>query len=97
MSESENDKLLAESFLLGYRVAVQALRDKTAPEETPAVWVLLREVAEGKTTLIGTPAETMMKQPAARDNADLLARITSDTIRDDARLAKRLLAVLRNP
>lgn len=97
MSESEIDKLLAESFILGYRVTIQAVLGRTTPKEDPELWALLREVADGETTLIGTPAETMMKQPAAQDNADLLARIISGTIRDDERLAKRLVAVLMEP
>ena len=89
--------MLAESFILGYRVAVQALFNRPTPESDAAVFELLREVAEGKTTLIGTPAETMMKQPAARGSEKFLAKFTSDTIRDDARLARRLVAVMKGP
>jgi len=95
MNESEQNKLLLDGFLLGLRSLFQAHDIHVPGTEDHKHWDLLRDVAEGRLTLVSSPAEQLVKFPNMTvEMKDYLARNTNRLIAKDRELARRVLQAM---
>jgi hypothetical protein len=95
MTDPELNKQLFAAYLFGQRVlyaSVDVPKIRAADDRT---WDLLREIAAGKTTLTGGPAEMLLHTPLSPHHKDAmegyLARMTPKLIQHDRELAQKIL------
>ena len=86
-----NDNQLFDAFLLGVRVTDHAYDINAPGTESEKPWALLREIAEGKSTLVSSDAEKRLKYPdMQRSLRESLPEMTSQLIQKDRELARRI-------
>jgi hypothetical protein len=85
--EAEGDRIAFDAFSLAVRVVMHAFGIDAPGSEFERPWALLREIAEGRTTL-ASPAEMVAKFPDMRDFVyDRVNRV----VENDRVVAERVL------
>lgn len=87
MAEEQLDDVAFDAFSLAVRVMIVAFDIQAPGTEFERPWALLREIAEGETTLT-SPAEMVAKAPALKD---FLYDRVNRLVEHDRELAQRIL------
>lgn len=96
MKEHELNSASLDGFLLGIRIVLQAHDIHIPGTEDHKHWDLLREVAEGRNTLVNSPSEKTFKYPKMTTKMkDYLKRNTSRLIQKDQDLARCILNAMK--
>ena len=95
MTDAELNKLLFQAYLFGQRVLYRSVDPPKVKAADDKSWDLLREIAEGETTLTEGAADMLLHTPVAEHRVDAireyLARATPQVIRHDREMARRIL------
>jgi hypothetical protein len=95
MNDSEVNEMLFSAYLLGQRVLYEAGLASPVKVRDDKSWELLREIAEGSTTLTNGPADMLLRTPLAAERAEAmkeyLAQVTPKVIAHDRQIAMRVL------
>ncbi|MHB1169498.1 MAG: hypothetical protein ACYC28_09485 [Longimicrobiales bacterium] len=87
MNEASKDAAAFEAFLFGMRVVLHAFELDPPATEFERPWALLREIAEGRTTLLN-PGDSAARFPGL---GALLHETAGDRIAQDRETAVRIL------
>ncbi len=87
MNEGSRDTAAFDAFLFGMRVVLHAFELDPPARDFERPWTLLREIAEGRTTLMN-PGDTAARFPGL---GSLLYETTGDRIAQDREAAARIL------